>query len=214
MSLTPLPTRIQTRGHCQCCGNQQAVTGTVAKHGYTVQRGWFEGTCPGSDRTPMEFDRAVTDQTCFDIEQQCATLDLRAAGLRSGEIVPGKVQRPYTSSRSEPVEFAGLSVYDQKVVIDGLARDAEYRAKTGRMIVEHLRSTADRVHGQPLAEVEVVAKSGPTVHATGGTFGILCAASRMGSAGRIGTEDHARVTCKRCRAEIERKAARLLVTNA
>lgn len=45
------------RGTCQVCGRVQAVnakTGMLAKHGYTVEWGWFEGTCRGSDHLPFE----------------------------------------------------------------------------------------------------------------------------------------------------------------
>ena len=52
------------RGTCQVCGAQQAVnnkTGMMAKHGYTVEHGFFEGECPGSHNLPLEADRTMTD---------------------------------------------------------------------------------------------------------------------------------------------------------
>lgn len=45
------------RGHCQLCDRLQAVhpiTGMLAKHGYTKQWGFFQGTCPGSGHAPYE----------------------------------------------------------------------------------------------------------------------------------------------------------------
>ena len=45
------------KGTCQVCGRVQAInakTGMLAKHGYTVEWGWFEGTCRGSDHLPFE----------------------------------------------------------------------------------------------------------------------------------------------------------------
>lgn len=49
------------QGTCQACGAVQAVDNTtqlIAKHGYTVSWGMFNGTCPGSDKLSAE--REVT----------------------------------------------------------------------------------------------------------------------------------------------------------
>ena len=45
------------RGHCQLCGRVQAIdsaSGITAKHGYTVEFGYFSGTCPGSDKPNLK----------------------------------------------------------------------------------------------------------------------------------------------------------------
>ena len=53
----------QIRGHCQCCGNQQAVvSGHMSKHGYTVEHGWFQGVCTGESYKPIELERTVTNK--------------------------------------------------------------------------------------------------------------------------------------------------------
>lgn len=45
-------------GTCQLCGRLQKLpNGLMAKHGYTVQWGFFEGTCPGSDAQPFELSK-------------------------------------------------------------------------------------------------------------------------------------------------------------
>lgn len=52
------------KGNCQHCGRVHAVknsTGLMAKHGYTVDWGFFNGTCGGSDRMPLQQDRSETD---------------------------------------------------------------------------------------------------------------------------------------------------------
>jgi hypothetical protein len=49
-------------GTCQACGRSHAVglkTGPLAKHGYTVDWGFFNGTCQGSDARPLEIDTAL-----------------------------------------------------------------------------------------------------------------------------------------------------------
>jgi len=45
-------------GTCQACGRSQAVksNGRLAKHGYTVDYGYFNGTCSGSDKQPLELE--------------------------------------------------------------------------------------------------------------------------------------------------------------
>ena len=61
------------RGTCQVCGAQQAVnneTGMMAKHGYTVEHGFFEGECPGSHNLPLESDRTMTDNIIGDLTRQ------------------------------------------------------------------------------------------------------------------------------------------------
>ena len=61
------------RGTCQVCGSQQAVnneTGMMAKHGYTVEHGFFEGECPGSHNLPLEHDHTMTDNIIGDLTRQ------------------------------------------------------------------------------------------------------------------------------------------------
>lgn len=42
-------------GHCQLCGRLQKLPdGVLAKHGYTKEWGFFDGTCPGSGFLPYE----------------------------------------------------------------------------------------------------------------------------------------------------------------
>jgi len=51
------------KGTCQICGRTQAVKkdGTIAKHGYTVEYGFFDGTCAGSGQKPLQQDRRFLD---------------------------------------------------------------------------------------------------------------------------------------------------------
>lgn len=70
------------RGTCQVCGSQQAVdnkTGMLAKHGYTVEHGFFEGECPGSHNLPLEADRTMTDNIIGDLTRQAERIQKRIA---------------------------------------------------------------------------------------------------------------------------------------
>jgi hypothetical protein len=48
------------RGHCQVCNRVQKLpNGLLAKHGYAVLGGYFEGTCYGSGHSPLELDKTM-----------------------------------------------------------------------------------------------------------------------------------------------------------
>jgi len=52
------------RAHCQLCAAVQAInvqTGIVAKHGYSVDNGYFNGVCPGSDKMNLHVERSFAD---------------------------------------------------------------------------------------------------------------------------------------------------------
>ena len=52
------------KGTCQLCGRIHAIdnkTGQIAKHGYTVDFGFFNGTCGGSGFLPLQKDREELD---------------------------------------------------------------------------------------------------------------------------------------------------------
>jgi hypothetical protein len=60
------------RGHCQACGRVQAVdtaNNLLAKHGYTVDFGYFDGVCTGSDRKPLEVDKSFAEATIVRISE-------------------------------------------------------------------------------------------------------------------------------------------------
>jgi hypothetical protein len=50
------------RGHCQVCNRVQKLPdGLLAKHGYTVMDGWFNGVCPGAAHLPLEQDKTMVE---------------------------------------------------------------------------------------------------------------------------------------------------------
>lgn len=62
-------------GTCQCCGNQQKLpNGVLSKHGYTVEHGWFEGTCFGSGHLPFEQSCGLIEQLIERAEEKCEEL--------------------------------------------------------------------------------------------------------------------------------------------
>ena len=65
-------------GTCQLCGREHAVnekTGAIAKHGYTVDYGFFSGTCRGAGCQPLQISREYLD-TNIERWEERANLDL------------------------------------------------------------------------------------------------------------------------------------------
>lgn len=97
--------KTQTRGNCQCCGRDQAVAkGTMAHHGYTVDNGYFNGTCGGHMHAPLQVERTVADSIVAKCRQDAERLDKRAAALKDGTEVLTLVKDPnaYLSARPRP----------------------------------------------------------------------------------------------------------------
>ena len=77
-------------GTCQICERRQAVnvkTGRIAKHGYTVDWGFFSGTCPGSDHLPYE-------KSCDLIPAVIVSLNGRVEDLKAGRAKTEAVESP------------------------------------------------------------------------------------------------------------------------
>lgn len=85
------------RGTCQACGRIHAVDNTsrlVAKHGYTVDFGYFHGVCPGGrSHKPAELDVSFTQDTIATCERTAKLHDQAAAELRTGASVPQTFER-------------------------------------------------------------------------------------------------------------------------
>jgi len=78
-------------GICQACGRRHAVnpkSGKLAKHGYTVDWGFFNGTCQGSDHLPLEQDTTLNIAIVAELRQRADRLDVQA----EGEILKVEVQ--------------------------------------------------------------------------------------------------------------------------
>jgi hypothetical protein len=147
----------QARGNCQHCGREQAVmkSGLMAKHGYTVENGWFQGACTGSNFAPMQQDRDATAAICVEIQGGVDALREQVAKLLSGKAKP-KFSYNYKTGKAD-VPFAEADEYDQKTSVERMIRETNYRAKTGEIMIKFLTETAEQVHGQPLREVEKAA---------------------------------------------------------
>ena len=68
------------KGHCQVCGAMHAVDNShngLAKHGYDVSWGFFNGVCSGADNLPIQLDRTLADKTIARSEEHTSELQSR-----------------------------------------------------------------------------------------------------------------------------------------
>lgn len=194
--------RDQNRGHCQGCGRLQAANPSMAKHGYTVEHGYFEGVCFGAHHAPLEHKRDLLDRVIPDVMAKVEKDEDRALRLEQREEdPPGKEVREYKGGgRGGTLRFVPyeeLSQYDRDWCRKVMVMNLRQNAKAGRDWIEMMQKLADKVHGQPLVVAKV--RVGPVLHAAGGHYGVQCAASRYG-AQRIWntTKDWDKVNCAKC----------------
>jgi hypothetical protein len=101
------------RGTCQACGHVQAVdnvSGLVAKHGYTVTWGYFNGTCQGSGKRPAEHDVSHTRVVIKFCTDTAALHDAAVACLKDGSSVPNTFNR-YNPAKIVKTRSARGQVY-------------------------------------------------------------------------------------------------------
>lgn len=154
--------KTQIRGNCQCCGRDQAVlpSGRMAKHGYQVKNGWFEGTCTGHLFSPMQKYRTQTDSLVVSVRSQVKDLLQLAADLQAGKVIP-KTCRVDHRPNSEQVPFKDAPEWAQKAAINAARFLAESRARLGESFANDMEALVNRVHGQELKVVPIEAGPPP-----------------------------------------------------
>lgn len=137
--------RVQYRGVCQVCGREHAiVSGLVAKHGYTVELGFFNGVCRGEHFAPMQHSVDESKRVIEMCEVEAVKSIEAAKKMEAGEISPAAVSRGYGKNKSV-VKFEEADVYEQirarEAAVWGLRGQAsQYRAHSemlGRLVVEY-----------------------------------------------------------------------------
>lgn len=154
--------RTQTRGNCQVCGRDQAVNGTIAKHGYTVADGWFEGVCLGSAYAPMQQDRTHTDRIAATVLEEAKALTERAEKLEANEIDPDQVVTGRTYAFGKGLQDV-YGPYDEGTEIqkNKARKNAIYaarsRARIGERFAKDILTLADSFFGTDLRTVTIFA---------------------------------------------------------
>lgn len=155
-------------GTCQACGRAQAyqVNGKVAKHGYTVDWGFFNGVCRGADAKPLEQEKTLTEAIIKLLREQALRHEERAADLRCGIVEPKftkQIAACHFPRRHEDTmnsrnfhridvecSRAELSDYDATQQISAAAYRAESTARHERSHADMLVKLIDARHGQEL----------------------------------------------------------------
>lgn len=157
-------------GTCQACGRQHAVnvkTGKLAKHGYTVDWGFFNGTCQGSDNPPLEQDTTLNVAIVAELGKRAAALDVEA----EGEITKVRVQVGSEYKNGKRVAITAVldreafaasdcrkyGYYDFDQQVEYTRRALRRQAELFRAHAADLNRLRDTRHGQPLIERAVEA---------------------------------------------------------
>ena len=143
----------QIRGNCQCCGRQQAVkNGRMAKHGYTVERGWFAGVCSGERFAPMQVSREQTDKVIADITAEIPELIAKADQVKAGNLLPKTIVVGRYDNKQE-IPFADASPLQKSKALTSLEWSFRNRAHAGESFIKTLAEIADEKHNTALVEI-------------------------------------------------------------
>jgi hypothetical protein len=155
--------KLQYRGNCPLCGAQQAVLhggkGVMAKHGYTVDNGWFNGVCNGQNHPPMQVARDATERMIHNVRADVEKLLLQAQQLKDGKIFPSEVKDgTYTYAGMKRVAnmipFATATERQQKEAVAIAITNTENRARAGTGFANDMENLLNNVYGKPLLEVK------------------------------------------------------------
>ncbi len=145
-------------GTCQACGRIQAIraSGLLAKHGYTTEYGFFNGTCSGSDHPPLELQTGHNEQVVIRLREWANSQEAKAAG----EIVEVPVTRykQVYGKRVSHIEFIDQATYEAdrnlygrwEHAVESYRYNLRGKASQARLSADELVRLRGEVHGQPV----------------------------------------------------------------
>lgn len=159
------------RGNCQVCGHQHNVMENgLALHGYTVDFGFFAGTCSGSRHNPVQTERTITDSTIVALHQHALDSEATAVAYEGGYIKPARIQtgskyNGHTGKRESVfIEFAEGTLGEQAKAVEIEAAQERQNARHARSHASMLQKMADKLYGTALVPiVEQVKAETPVV---------------------------------------------------
>lgn len=162
-------TKIQLRGHCQCCGRVQAVRDAswMAHHGYTVTDGYFSGKCSGHKFAAIETDRKQADAMVTMVRADVIRQGEYLAGLKAGTVKPNVARSgkrvPGLRGRmmDEIVPFETAPSHHQQAAVDSAIWQTEMKIRSGTQWANDMVELIARVHGQPLQVVTLAPAADP-----------------------------------------------------
>lgn len=153
------------RGHCQLCVSVQAIdpeSGRIAKHGYTVEFGYFNGTCPGSGLFSLHVERKYADESIAEARARAKELNKLAKKYVAGTKHPACVWNgTYREVPAPTRRWANRTVKERVMVlfadapktyqlqgIEDAVYDLRQRASSATRHADELQKWADRITGK------------------------------------------------------------------
>lgn len=150
------------RGHCQICLHVHAIdvhTGVLAKHGYEVTHGYFNGTCPGSGLKSLHVERVHTDRMIADLRTDALAFKALAKRYEAGTDHPpqarsGKTERRphpkhgYMETHYEMVPFKDAPALYQQDAIKGACDELRRKAEHYEWSVKQLTEWAKTIYDE------------------------------------------------------------------
>lgn len=143
------------RGHCQACGRLIAIdtaTGTLAKHGYDVQHGYFRGECGGTNELSLHISRVITDGRINMARQTAAAAAADVVLLSTGAIHPALIRTGYRWENHKQVEvivaWADASPLEQRDAVKRATAQCEADVRFWTSHADMLTKWADRICGK------------------------------------------------------------------
>jgi hypothetical protein len=155
------------------------INGVLAKHGYTVDWGFFNGTCTGAEVKPLEHEKTLTESIIKQLRAQALINDKRAADLKSGAVEPvwfnrtrDAVTRKYVDTNCSRADLDDYSAQQQTIAA---TYRAENTAKHERSHAAMLEKLIVSRHGKALMPVSTKRElSVGDRLLLGGKSGIIC----------------------------------------
>lgn len=150
--------RVQLRGHCQHCGRLHAANPMMAKHGYTIPNGWFQGVCSGAEHDPLEVSRVQLDDLVASLGKWANDAQDEALKLEQKEIDPEGTWETYSEMghrKRKLKPYGDMPEWEKNQCRKSRVWNLQSKAKQYRQHAEDLLKLAEAVHGQPLKDVMV-----------------------------------------------------------
>lgn len=158
-------TKATHNGTCQRCGNKQAIkNGVLVNHGYTVDNGWFQGICGGTNRKPLEVDTSYAKETvkfCRSESKKLAAItdaDITRVGARVRSEYKYGVYETKMMTLEEYTEFRGdnLSITKLKDVVRYEVSKCHRHSRNLAAHAKDITGLMKTTFGQPLESREEI----------------------------------------------------------
>lgn len=161
-------------GTCQACGREQAFNGSMAKHGYTTESGYFSGTCSGSDRPALELETSHNVDVVAAVRKWADDQDKKANGEITSIVISVRdydatsrfahkdirvtlVEYIAARNHSSNDEFDDLYTREFNQKVESVRYNLRRAATFARKDADNLETLRDTTYGNDLPEREIEA---------------------------------------------------------